>query len=89
MPAISMFYGIIVYLYYFDDERHKTPHIHVKYQEAKASFSIIDGSNLAGEFPIAQTRLIQAWIEIHRDALLADWELALEGKTVFPINPLN
>lgn len=33
MPAISMFYGIIVYLYFMDNKQHKTPHIHAKYQE--------------------------------------------------------
>ncbi len=25
MPTISMFYGIVIYLYFFDDERHKLP----------------------------------------------------------------
>lgn len=33
MPAISMFYGIIIYMYFMDNKQHKTPHIHVKYQE--------------------------------------------------------
>ncbi len=32
MPVISMFYGIIVMMYFFDDEQHKWPHIHVRYQ---------------------------------------------------------
>ncbi len=32
MPTISMFYGIVICLYFFDDERHKLPHIHAKYQ---------------------------------------------------------
>jgi hypothetical protein len=49
MPTISMFYGIIIYLYFFDDERHKLPHIHARYQGHEASFSIIDGELLAGE----------------------------------------
>lgn len=31
MPTISMFYGIIICLYFHDDERHKLPHIHAKY----------------------------------------------------------
>jgi len=30
MPAISMFYGIIVYMYYYDNKQHKLPHIHAK-----------------------------------------------------------
>lgn len=37
VPAISMFYGIVIYLYFFDDERHKLPHIHAKYQGQDAS----------------------------------------------------
>jgi len=45
MPTISMFYGIIIYLYFFDDERHKLPHIHAKYQGQEASFSTLQQSN--------------------------------------------
>jgi hypothetical protein len=89
MPTISMFYGIVVCLYFFDDERHKTPHIHARYQGQEASFSILDGNLLGGEIPTAKARLVQAWIEIHREALLADWELAVNGQTPFPIDPLR
>ena len=34
-------------------------------------------------------KLVQAWIEIHRDELTADWELALSGETIFKIDPLK
>ena len=60
MPTISMFYGIIISLYFFDDERHKLPHIHAKYQGDEASFSIIDGEILGGSIPVAKARLVQA-----------------------------
>lgn len=60
MPTISMFYGIIISLYFYDDERHKLPHIHAKDQGQDASFSILDGSVLAGEIPVAKLRLVQA-----------------------------
>jgi len=43
MPTISMFYGIVICLYFYDDERHKLPHIHARYQGQEASFSILDG----------------------------------------------
>lgn len=89
MPAISMFYGIIIYMYFFDDERHKLPHIHAKYQGSEAVFSIHDALVLVGELPVSRTRLIQAWIEIHRDALLADWALAVQGEALFQIDPLR
>lgn len=51
MPVISMFFGIIVAIYYEDTGRHNKPHIHVRYQENKASICIEDGSVLAGVFP--------------------------------------
>ena len=89
MPAISMFYGIVIYLYFFDDERHHQPHIHARYQEQQASFSIADGSILSGELPVTKTRLVQAWIEIHRDALSANWGLAVQGQAPFSIEPLR
>jgi len=89
VPAISMFFGIVVSLYFFDNERHKLPHIHAKFQGADASFSILDGALLAGSLPIAKVRLVQAWIEIHRESLMADWELAVNGEAPFPIDPLR
>lgn len=55
----------------------------------KASFSILDGAQLNGEIPIAKARLMQAWIEIHRESLLADWDLVVNGQTPFAIDPLR
>jgi len=52
MPTISMFYGILVMILYGDNERHHTPHIHVRYQGAKASIAIDDGDVLAGKIPV-------------------------------------
>jgi hypothetical protein len=89
MPTISMFYGIVIYLYFFDDERHKLPHIHARYQGEEASLSIIDGAVLAGAIPLGKIKLVQAWIEIHREALMADWELAVNGEEPYKIEPLK
>ncbi len=89
MPTISMFYGILVIMYFEDIGRHNIPHIHVRYQGQKASVAIKDGTLLAGEFPSKQLRLVLAWIEIHRDELMADWELAVAGEELFRIAPLQ
>lgn len=89
MPIISMFYGIIVAIYYEDTGRHRKPHIHVRYQQKKASISIKDGTLLAGEFPAKQLRMVQVWIDIHKEELLADWELAVSGEEPFRIAPLQ
>ncbi len=46
MPVISMFYGLIVMMFFIDNKKHKKPHIHVKYQEQEAVISIPKGEVL-------------------------------------------
>ena len=89
MPAISMFYGILIRMFFRDSDKHHAPHIHAEYQGQVAVYSILDGGVLAGELPSGKHRLVVAWIEIHREDLLADWELAVNGKKPFPIKGLD
>lgn len=89
MPAISMFYGIVIAMYFFDNEQHHTPHIHARFQGTDASVSILDGALLAGSIAPNKLKLVQAWIEIHREELMADWELATSGQELFKIDPLR
>ncbi len=89
MAVISMFYGIIVSMYYIDNKQHNLPHVHVKYQEQEAIFSIPEGTLLGGMLKENKSRLVVAWIEIHRDELVADWELAVNGNKIFQIDPLK
>ena len=89
MPTISMFYGILVAMLFTDNERHHLPHIHVRYAGSKAAIAIEDGRVLAGDFPAKQLKMVQAWIEIHKDELFADWELAVAGEHPYPIAPLQ
>ena len=89
MPTISLFYGIIIYLYFFDNQKHHTPHFHARYQGQTAAISILDGEVLDGAIPAAKMKLVQAWLEIHREDLMADWELAVNGLEPFSIEPLR
>ena len=88
MPVISMFYGIIIRMYLLDNKHHNIPHIHAKYAEYEASISIAEGEVLAGQLPRKQLRLVQAWIELRRDELTADWELAISDEKPYKIAPL-
>jgi len=38
---------------------------------------------------ILYTRYLKAWIEIHQEEPMADWELAVTGNKVFMIDPLK
>jgi hypothetical protein len=84
-----MFYGIIVHLYFMDNRRHKCPHIHVTYQGSEAVIALPDGKTLEGSLPSNKMKLLQAWIEIHRDELMADWDLAANGEQPYKIDPLR
>lgn len=85
MPTISMFYGILVRMYYDD---HNPPHFHAFYNKYKAIFNF-EGEIIDGKMPSKQTKLIIAWSAIHKDELLANWELAKNSEVLFNIAPLN
>ena len=85
MPTISMFYGIIIRMYYVD---HNPPHIHVFYDNSMARFNF-NGEIIEGKLPNKQIKLVQAWIELHRQELEADWELSRNSEKPFKILPLR
>jgi Domain of unknown function (DUF4160) len=89
MPVISMFYGIVVLMYYFDNKKHRQPHVHVQYSGDEAVISIPAGTVLEGTFRTAKLKLVQAWIEIHQEELMTDWNRAVSGQSVFKIEPLR
>ena len=89
MPALSMFFGLIIYMYAKDDQKHHIPHIHVEYQENEAVFSIPNGKLLEGKLPNKKIQLVKAWIIINQEDLMANWNLAIKGNNLFKIKPLS
>ena len=89
MPILSAFYGIIIRMYFFDNQQHHLPHIHAEYQGNKAVFAIESADLIQGPLPRKQLRLVQAWMELRRDELTADWQLAVNGEEPVKIAPLN
>ena len=86
MPTISAFFGLIVQMYF---DEHNPPHVHVRYQGNKAVFDIKSGNMTAGSLSNRNLRLVQAWIELHRDELLANWELCQNDEHPYKIEPLK
>ena len=84
-----MFYGIIVSMYYLDNKQHNLPHIHIKYQDEEAVYSIPQGVLITETLKNSKMKLVQAWIEIHQEELMADWALAIKGEAIFKIDPLK
>ena len=65
------------------------PHIHVHYQGDAAIIEIPTSEVIQGKLPKPKQKLVDAWVEIHKDELMADWELAINGESVFKIDPLK
>ena len=89
MPIISQFYGIIIRIYFNDTEKHYLEHIHAQYNEFDAVYSIQNISILEGNLPSKQHKLVVAWMEIHKDELLALWNVSQKDGEIFKIDPLK
>ncbi len=89
MPTISMFYGILISMYFKDTQQHNLPHIHVEYQDFNAILSLPDGEVIESNLPPKKLKMVQAWIAIHEDELMIDWKLAVRGEPIFKIDPLR
>ena len=89
MATLSMFYGLVISMFYGDNKQHKIPHIHVRYQDMKAIFLIPDGEMIEGSLPQKKIKLVQAWIIMHEEDLMANWDLATSEANIFKIDPLK
>lgn len=86
MPTISLFFGIIIRMF-FDD--HAPPHFHAQYGEFKAVLSIRDLRVIEGELPRRALELVCDWAELHQDELLRNWDLCREHQQPVKIEPLQ
>ena len=88
MPLISHFYGILIRMFFKDEEQHHQPHFHAIYSDYSASYSF-DGDVLAGSIPQRQHKLVVAWAELHKDELAALWRVMQESGEYFSIKGLE
>lgn len=86
MPTISLFFGIVIRMYYDD---HVPPHFHAYYQE-HAAVILIEGLAIRdGHLPRRAMAMVLEWAASHREELIADWKLAAEHQPLNKIAPLE
>ena len=85
MPTISMFYGILIRMYWND---HAPPHFHVEYGEYRAQYVIETLVLSRGRLPRRAHTLVLEWAAMHRDELMEDWELCEAKQQPKMITPL-
>lgn len=88
MPEISRFYGIVVAMFFNEQQHGGRPHFHATYGGDDVSIAIESLDILAGSFPENGLRLLREWATLHRSELLANWEHARRGERLARIKPL-
>lgn len=86
MPPVSHPFqkGLLVVLMNYND--HAPPHVYVKYQNDYGSYRIEIKSRRwmqpGKPLPPKLKQLIEAWVEAHEDALLEQWQRAMQNESV-------
>lgn len=86
MPVISIFFGIVIRMFY---REHGIAHFHAEYQGQQATFTF-DGEILAGGIRSRTAlRLIEEWALLHRSELEENWQRMRTGAPFERIHPLE
>ncbi|MBS6729866.1 MAG: DUF4160 domain-containing protein [Lachnospiraceae bacterium oral taxon 082] len=73
MPVIARFYGIVIKMYFRQSE-HNPPHIHAIYGECIGAIDIQTGDMLEGDLPKRALKIVQEWVNQHKQELIKMWE---------------
>ncbi|MEN9898080.1 MAG: hypothetical protein RLZZ66_1729 [Pseudomonadota bacterium] len=85
---LSLFHGIVIKMKYAPDAT-STPYIHADFQGYSARITLDSCDIAQSNLPPKQERLAIAWVEIHREDLLANWALVNAGQTPVVIDGLK
>jgi hypothetical protein len=88
VPRISEFFGLTVYMYWFDTQKHSVPHFHVRYQGVEAVYRL-DGSRLEGDLGSRADRLVGEWCDERSQELAEAWAAAVAGREIPWVLPLR
>ena len=86
MPTISVFYGIVIQMFW---REHAPPHFHALYAVYEALIDLRDLRVMRGSLPRRAMTLVLEWADEHRAELTEDWNLCSRMKMPNPIEPLK
>lgn len=86
MPTISIFYGIIVRMFFAE---HAPPHFHVVYGDHEATIAIQTLELMEGKMPRRALELVLDWAELHQTELLENWNLCQKHQQPKKVDPLQ
>ena len=68
---------------------HNPPHFHARYGEYKVVVGINDFSVIDGHLPSRAFLLVLEWAVVHKNELLKNWDVMMEKRQPYPIDPLQ
>ncbi len=89
IKMVSAFYGVVVA---FTSNKHKrdlAPFIVAVWQGNEAALNIGSNQIIWGYLPTGKLLLVNAWIEIHREELIANWNTGKQTGEYFKLDPLR
>lgn len=86
MPTISVFYGILIQMFWGD---HNPPHFHALYGEYEVIINIRTLEIIKGSMPKRALALVLEWASLHREELMEDWKLCEMKQMPAKIAPLE
>ncbi len=86
MPTISVFYGIVIKMYW---NEHAPPHFHAFYADQEALIDIRRLVTMRGGLPRRAVSLVLDWAELHQAELLEDWAMCECLQSPRQISPLE
>jgi len=86
MPAISIFFGIIIRMFY---NEHEPAHFHAEYQGQRGKFDFTGRMIVGNIGSKTARRLIKQWAQAHEIELRANWQRMKAGKPLEMIEPLR
>lgn len=89
LKIVSAFYGIVVGFVRHQSRKTQTPTLIAMVQAQTAGFDLINGTLLFGEIPESKKSLLNAWIHIHHEDLIMNWQTGSKSGEYFPIDPLR
>mgnify|MGYP000883532841 FL=1 len=86
MPYVSMFFGIIIRMFYSE---HNPPHFHAEYQGSEGIFNF-DGDMLHGNIKSnTALKLIKEWSVLRKSELEENWKNITDKAAINKIEPLH
>lgn len=86
MPTLSVFFGIVIRMYYDD---HPPPHFHAIYGEFEAHIGLDPLEIINGKLARRALELVLDWAELNALELRENWDRGQRHVQMFPIPPLE